>query len=54
MQKNMRDQIIEGILEGDTVKDLLQVKDLSLDKTIQICKAQEATKKQCANMSGVY
>ena len=54
MQKNIRDQIIEGILEGDTVKDLLQVKDLSLDKTIQICQAQEAAKKQHAIMSGAY
>ena len=32
MQKNIRDQVIEGILDGDTVENLLQVKDLSLDK----------------------
>ena len=43
-----------SFLEGDTVEDLLQVKDLGLDKTIQIYQAQEATKKQHANMSGVY
>ena len=54
MQKNIRNQVIEGILDGDTVEDLLQVKDLSLDKIIQICQAQEATKKQCTNMSNVY
>ena len=54
MQKNIRDQVIEGILDGNTVEDLLQVKDLSLDKTIQICQAQEAAKKQRANMSSVH
>ena len=37
MQKNIQDQIIEGILEGDIIEGLLQVKDLNLDKTIQIC-----------------
>jgi len=41
IQKNIRDQLIEGILDGDTVKALLQVKDLTLDKAIQICQAQE-------------
>ena len=30
--KNIRDQIIEGILNGDTVEDLLQQKDLTLDR----------------------
>ena len=54
MQKNILDQVIEGILDGDTVENLLQVKDLSLDKTIQICQAQEAAKKQHANMSSVH
>ena len=35
-QKNIRDQLIEGILVGDTIEGLLQVKDLTLDKAIQI------------------
>ena len=54
MQKNTRDQIIEGILDGDAVEDLLQIKDLTLDKAIQVCQAQEAAKKQLANMIGIH
>ena len=38
-QKNIRGQLIEGILDGDTVEDLLQLKDLTLDKAIQVCQA---------------
>lgn len=36
------------------MKDLLQVKYLNLDKAIQACQAQEAAKKQCANMVSVH
>ena len=54
IQKNIRDQLIERILDGDTVEDLLQIKDLNLDKAIQVCQAQEAAKKQRANMTGVH
>ena len=45
-QKNIRDQLIEGLLDGDTVEHLLQEKDLTLDKAITTCRAQEAAKKQ--------
>ena len=31
-QKNIRDQIIEGLLDGVTVEDLLKEKDLTLEK----------------------
>ena len=41
-QKSIRDQIIEGLLDGDTVEHLLQEKDLSLDRAISVCQAQEA------------
>ena len=37
IQKSMRDQFIEGLLDGDTVEHLLKEKDLSLDKTICMC-----------------
>ena len=52
-RKNLCDQVIEGILDGDTrtVEDLLQEKDLSLARAIQIYQAQEAAKRQCASMS---
>ena len=49
-RKNIRDQIIEGIADGDTVEDLLKEKDLSLDTAISKCRAQEAAKKQRAEI----
>jgi len=45
-QKNIRDQIIEGLIDGDTVESLLQEKDLTLDTTITKCRGQEAAKHQ--------
>ena len=48
VKKNLRDQIIEGILDGDTIECLLQEKDLSPDKAIRMCQGQEAAKKQRA------
>ena len=42
--KNIRDQIIEGLRDGDTIEHLLQETDLNLDKTITTCRAQEAAK----------
>ena len=50
-RKNIRDQIIEGIADGDTVEDLLKEKDLSLDTAISKCRAQEAAKKQRAEIT---
>ena len=51
-QKNIRDKIINGYLEGDTVEDLLAEKDLTLEKTVTKCRAQEAAKRQRAEMAG--
>ena len=48
--KNIRNQIIEGLWDGDTVEHLLQKKDLTLDKAITACRAQEAAKEQQAEM----
>ena len=45
--KNIRDQIIEGISDSDTVEHLLQEQNLTLDRAIAICRAQEAAKNQC-------
>ena len=39
---NLRDQLIEGLLDGDTIEALLQEKDLTLDKAISKCRVQEA------------
>ena len=51
-QKNIRDQIIEGLIDGDTVEELLQEKDLTLAKTITKCRGLEAAKRQWAEISG--
>ena len=51
-QKNIQDQIINGYFEGDTVEDLLAEKDLTLEKTVTKCRAQEAAKRQRAEMAG--
>ena len=49
-QKSIRDQIIEGLLDKDTVEHLLRQQELSLEAAITICRAQEAAKKQCKFM----
>ena len=41
--KNKHNQIIEGLLNGDTIEDLLKEKDFIL---ITTCCAQEAAKQQ--------
>ena len=45
-EKNMRDQIIEGLIDADTIEQLLKESGLDLEKTISTCRAQEAAKKQ--------
>ena len=45
-QKSIRDQIIEGLLDGDTIEELLKQQNLTLDATITTCCAQEAAKEQ--------
>ena len=45
-QKNIGDQIIEGINDGDTVEHLLRQPNLTLDTAINTCRAQEAAKRQ--------
>ena len=50
-QKSLRDQTIEGILDGDTTEQLLKEPNLTLDTAITICRAQEAAKKQRSEMN---
>jgi len=45
-QKSIHDQIIEGLLDGDTIEELLKQQNLTLDATITTCRTQEAAKKQ--------
>lgn len=44
-QKSIRDQIIEGLSDGDTIEDLLQECELTLATTIKKCQSREAAKK---------
>ena len=50
-QKNIRDQIIEGLIDGNTVEVLLREKDLTLETTITKCRGQEAAKPQQAGIT---
>ena len=45
MQKGVRDQIIENLSNGDTIEDLLQMSNLTLQATVKKCRSQEAAKK---------
>ena len=51
LQKNIRDQIIEGLSDGSTVEDLLKEKNLTLKATIDKCRAHEAAKRQRVEIS---
>ena len=44
-QKSIHDQVIEGLSDGDTIEDLLQISDLTLDTTISKCQSREAARK---------
>ena len=37
LQKDVHDQIIEGLHDGNTIQELLQVKDLMLDQATMKC-----------------
>ena len=50
-KKNIRDQIIEGLRDGDTVETLLREKDLTLEEAMTKCRGQEAAKKQRAEIA---
>ena len=52
LQKALRDQIIEGLLDGEIIQELLQVKDLTLDQAITNCRGLEAAKKSRQDIQG--
>ena len=52
VSKVLRDQIIEGFQDGDTVEELLRQKKLSLEQTIQICRAHESARHQREEIKG--
>jgi len=51
MQKSLRDQIIEGLRDADTIEDLLKENNLTLDATIARCRSQEAARKHCLEIT---
>ena len=52
LQKALRDQIIEGLQDGDTIQEFLQVKDFNLDQAIMKCRGLEAAKKSRTEILG--
>ena len=50
MQKSIRDQIIEGLCDGDTMEDPLQESELTLATTVTKCRTKEASKKNWSQM----
>ena len=50
-QKNLRDQIIEGLRDAETVEDLLKENNLTLDSTIVKCRIREAARKHCSDIT---
>ena len=50
-KKSLRDQIIEGLRDPETIEDLLKEKDLTLDTTIMHCRSREAAKKYRSDLS---
>jgi hypothetical protein len=49
----MQKAYVTRLLKGNTVEDLLREKDLSLDTAILKCRAQEAARKQQADIAGL-
>ena len=51
VQKCIKDQIIEGLQDRDTVEDLLQESELTLATTVTKCRSKEAAKKNRSQMA---
>lgn len=52
LQKNIRDQLIEGLRDGATVQELLKVRTLSLDAAITACRGMEAAQLGLSDIKG--
>lgn len=52
MDDQYRDRIVTGITNEDTIKDLLAEKKLTLERTIEICRANENVNKDTENLQG--
>ena len=52
LQKAIRDQIIEGLHDGEAIQELLQARNLSLDQAISKCRGLEAAKRSRSDIQG--
>ncbi len=50
----VRDQIVTGILNDKVRESLLRENELTLEKTINICRAAEASKSQVESLPSCY
>ena len=53
LQKAIRDQIIEGLQDGEIIQELLQEKKLSLEQAITKCRGLEAAKRSRSDIQGM-
>ena len=53
LQKAIRDQIIEGLQDGEFIQELLQEKKLSLEQAITKCRGLEAAKRSRSDIQGM-
>ncbi len=52
LQHSLRDQLVEGVIDRETVQDLLKEQTLTLEKAINTCRAMEAAKKELRSRPG--
>ena len=52
LQKALRDQIIEGLSDGEAIQELLQIQDLTLDAAVTKCCGLEAAKRSRSDIKG--
>ena len=50
MEKYIHNHIIEGIHDGDTIKELLQENNLTLTTAIAKCYSKEVTNRHCSDI----
>ena len=53
MEKNIRDQVVEGVYDGDTVEDFLQENNLILARAIAKYRSKEAAKKHHSDIAAL-
>ena len=52
LQRALRDQIIEGLRDGEIIQELLQTRELTLDQAITKCRGLEAAKQSRRDIEG--